>query len=98
MILTVILLFAFCSVSYCSDPTIVNKLNSAFKKIRDWMIKLATPAAAVSVGIGIFITKFSFGEDDKILKGKRLIRTTLYSYGFILAIELILKAIESLVG
>ena len=30
------------------------------------MIKLATPAAAVSVGIGIFMTKFSFGEDDKI--------------------------------
>lgn len=92
------MLFSFYTISYGADPTIVTKLNSAFKKIRDWMIKLATPAAAVSVGIGIFITKFGFGDDDKILKGKRLIRTALYSYGFILAIELILKAIESLVG
>lgn len=98
LILSIILIFSFCTTNYCADPKIVTKLNSAFKKIMEWMIKLATPAAAIAVGTGVFITKFSFGDDDRILKGKRLIRTSLYSYGFILAIELILKAIESLVG
>lgn len=96
LILTIIIIFSLNTIGYCADPKIITKLNSAFNKIRDWMIKLATPAAAIAVGIGVFITKFSFGDDDKILKGKRLIRTSLYSYGFILAIELILKAIESL--
>lgn len=97
-ILSIIFVFAIYNSGYCADPKIVTKLNSAFKKIMEWMIKLATPAAAIAVGTGVFITKFSFGDDDRILKGKRLIRTSLYSYGFILAIELILKAIESLVG
>ncbi len=93
----IFMLFTY-TISFGADPTIVKKLNTAFGKIRDWMIKLATPAAAIAVGTGVFITKFSFGDDDRILKGKRLIRTTLYSYGFIIAVELILKAIDSLVG
>ena len=98
ILLSIVFIFIFCTLSYgASDPTIVTKLNSAFKKIRDWMVKLATPAAAVAVGTGVFITKFSFGDDDRIIKGKRLIRTTLYSYFIILAVDLILKAIESLV-
>ena len=61
------------------------------------MIKIATPAAAVAIGTGVFITKFSFGDDDRILKGKRLIRTTIYSYAILLGVDLILKAIDSLV-
>ncbi|MBE5821965.1 MAG: hypothetical protein E7311_05215 [Clostridiales bacterium] len=95
--LSVLCPLIFSTVCFCvAQPQIVKKLNTAFENIRDWMIKLATPAAAVAVGTGIFITKFSFGDDDKIMKGKRLVRTSLYSYGFIIAVELILKAIDSL--
>lgn len=96
-LLSVLCILTFSTICLCAtQPQIVKKLNTAFENIRDWMIKLATPAAAVAVGTGIFITKFSFGDDDKIMKGKRLVRTSLYSYGFIIAIELILKAIDSL--
>lgn len=94
-IISLFLIYIFSTTCLCAaQPQIVKKLNTAFENIRDWMIKLATPAAAVAVGTGVFITKFSFGDDDKIIKGKRLIRTSLYSYGFIIAIELILKAVE----
>lgn len=80
------------------EPELVNKLNSAFENIRDWLIKLATPAAAVAVGTGVFMKKFSFGDEEKMRLGKKLIKGSLFSYAFILAINLILSAIQSLVG
>ena len=86
------------STTYAAEPKIVNKLNSAFENIEEWLIKLATPAAAVAVGTGIFMKKFSFGDDERIRIGKKLIKNSLFSYGFILAIDLILAAIKSLVG
>ena len=94
----IILIFIFSSECFCADPKIITKLNTAFGKIKDWIIKLATPAAAVAVGTGIFIKKFSFGDEERLRTGKKLIRNSLYSYGFILAIDLILAAIKSLVG
>lgn len=98
LFLIIILLFSLTTNSFCADPKIVTKLNTAFNKIKDWIIKLATPAAAVAVGTGIFIKKFSFGDEERMRTGKKLIRNSLYSYGFILAIDLILAAIKSLVG
>lgn len=84
--------------SYAADPKIVTKLNSAFEDIEKWIIKLSTPAAAVAVGTGIFMKKFSFGDEERIRIGKKLIKNSLFSYGFILAIDLILAAIKALIG
>jgi len=99
-ILLIILILIFClsSETFCADPKIVTKLNTAFGKIKDWILKLATPAAAVAVGTGVFMKKFSFGDEERLRTGKKLIRGSLYSYGFILAIDLILAAIKALVG
>ena len=80
------------------EPELVSKLNSAFETIRDWLIKLATPAAAVAVGTGIFMKKFSFGDEEKIRTGNKLIKGSLFSYAFILAINLILSTIKSLIN
>ena len=79
------------------DPEIVNKINSAFETIEGWLLKIATPAAAVAVGSGIFMKKFSFGDEEKIRTGKKIIKGSLFSYAFILAIDLILSAIKSLI-
>ena len=98
LIFTIIILFLSLPSSFAADPKIITKLNSAFGKIKDWIIKLATPAAAVAVGTGIFMKKFSFGDEERMRTGKKLIRNSLYSYGFILSIDLILAAIKSLVG
>ena len=97
-IFTFILLITFTTFSNAADPKIVTKLNSAFTKIESWILKLSTPAAAVAVGTGIFIKKFSFGDEERLRLGKRLIRGSLFSYAFVLATDLILAAIKSLVG
>ena len=93
-------LFIFSSNCFAAwgDPELINKLNSAFETIRDWLIKLATPAAAVAVGTGVFMKKFSFGDEEKIRTGNKLIKGSLFSYAFILAINLILAAIKSLIS
>ena len=83
--------------SFAATPKLVSKLESAFEDIEGWLIKLATPAAAVAVGTGVFMKKFSFGDEEKIRTGKKLIKTSLFSYAFILAIDLILSAIISLI-
>lgn len=80
-----------------ATPKLVSKLENAFEDIEGWIIKLATPAAAVAVGTGVFMKKFSFGDEEKIRTGKKLIKTSLFSYAFILAIDLILSAIKSLI-
>ena len=98
-ILTIIFLFCFSSTIFAwGEPDLVKKLNSAFETIEDWLIKLATPAAAVAVGTGVFMKKFSFGDEEKIRTGNKLIKGSLFSYAFILAINLILSAIKSLIG
>ena len=100
IILFFILLFNIFNISYCffdSTPKIVTKLNDAFTKIEEWLLKLATPAAAVAVGTGVFMKKFSFGDEERIRIAKKLIRSSLFSYGFILAIDLILSAIKTLI-
>jgi len=94
---TYILLILSTSV-FAATPKLVTKLNSAFEDIESWIMKIATPAAAVAVCSGALMRKFSFGDEEKIRTGKKLIRGSLFSYAFILAIDLILGTIEVLVG
>ncbi len=96
-----IIYFLFYFSNFCfawGEPELINKLNKAFESIEDWLIKLSTPAAAVAVCTGAFMKKFSFGDEEKIRTGKKLIKGSLFSYGFILAINLILSAIKSLIA
>ena len=93
-----IILLSTSNVTFAADPKLVTTINKAFQNIESWIIKLATPAAAVAVGTGVFMKKFSFGDEERIRTGKKIVRSSLFSYAFILAIDLILSAIESLVG
>jgi len=100
-IILLFLLFyvTFFSTSYAlGDPQIVSKINSAFQSIEKWILKVSTPAAAVAVGTGVFMKKFSFGDEERIRIGKKIIKSSLFSYAFILAIDLILSAIKSLIS
>ena len=80
-----------------ATPKLVSTMEKAFSNIESWLIKLATPMAAVAVGSGLFMQKFSFGDEEKIRTGKKLVKTALFSYAFILAIDLVLSAIQSLI-
>lgn len=101
-IIIIFLLFILFSIFFstnvfAADPKLISKLDDAFEDIKDWLIKLATPAAAVAVGTGIFMKKFSFGDEERIRMGKKIVRGSLFSYAFILGIDLVLSAISSLV-
>ena len=99
-IITFNLFFIFSLYPSCfawGDPLLITKINSAFETIKSWILKLSTPAAAIAVGSGVFMKKFSFGDEEKIRMGKKIIKGSLFSYAFILAIDLILSAIKSLI-
>ncbi len=97
MFLVVIILNCLSLTSYGAYPKLVNTITSAFEKIKSWFLRIATPAAAVAVGTGVFMKKFSFGDEERIRTGKKLIRGSLFSYAFILCIDLILSTIKLLV-
>ena len=89
VVLATYLILALSTTVFGATPKLVNKLNSAFEDIESWIIKIST---------GALMRKFSFGDEEKIRTGKKLITGSLFSYAFILAIDLILSAIQSLIG
>lgn len=95
---TSILIFSFSCQVIASDPKLISTLNGAFEKLESYLLKLATPAAAVAVGTGVFMKKFSFGDEEKIRTAKKLIRGSLFSYGFILCVDLVLSLIKTLLS
>lgn len=98
-IIFIILFIAFSNVCYAASyPDLVAKLFKAFEKIESWFLKLSTPAAAVAICTGVFMKKFSFGDEEKIRTGKKIIRGSIFSYAFILLTNLILSAIQTLLG
>ena len=97
-VLIIIFIITFSTISFGATPKLVNNLNNAFQDIESWIIKISTPAAAVAVCTGALMRKFSFGDEEKIRTGKKLINGSLFSYAFILAIDLILSTIQSLIA
>ena len=97
MIIIIFIIIISNNIVFAATPKLVNKIQSAFENIEKWLIKLSTPAAAVALGTGVFMKKFSFGDEERMRAGKKVIRTSLFSYALILAIDLILAAIKSLI-
>ena len=98
LFLSFVLLNCFCTFSFGAYTKLVNTITSAFVTIESWLLRISTPAAAVAVGSGIFMKKFSFGDEERLRTGKKIIRGSLFSYAFILCIDLILSAIQLLVS
>lgn len=96
LLFTSIFCLFFCTTSFAATTKIVSRIEGALEKISDWIVKLSTPAAAVAIGSGLLIKKFSFGDEERLMTGKKIIRNTLFSYAFILVIDLVLDAIKSI--
>ena len=84
--------------SYAAYPKLISTLQDAFESIQTWLLALATPAAGISIATGAFMKKFSFGDEERLRTGKRIVRGSLFSYVFLLCIDLILSAIKLLVN
>ena len=67
-------------------------------KLKLGLLKLQLPLQLLLFGSGVFMKKFSFGDEERIRIGKKVIRGSLFSYAFILAIDLILSTIQTLVS
>ena len=94
--LSILFISCFGTSVNAADPKLVTTINSAFEKLESYIIKISTPAAAVAVGTGVLMKKFSFGDEEKIRTANKLIKGSLFSYGFILCIDLILSLFQTL--
>lgn len=95
-LLFVIILFGVNNIyGATTTPTLVNKLNSALKNIQEYLVKLSTPAAGVAIAAGALIRKFSFGDEEKMRIGKKVIVNAIFCYGIILSLNLIIKFVET---
>lgn len=94
--ISLLFLTTYSTSVFAADPKLVSTLNSAFEKIESYIVKMSTPAAAVAVGTGVLMKKFSFGDEEKIRTANKLIKGSLFSYGFILCIDLILSMFQTL--
>ena len=97
IVLLGVILFSTSCVFAATTPTLVTKLNSALKKILDYLEKLSTPAAGVAIATGVLIRKLSFGDEEKMIIGKRVIVNAIVGYLIIQLIDLIIKFIEGIV-
>lgn len=69
-VLFFLLAFTLLTSTVCfaaSEPKLIKTINNGLTKIKEWIIKLATPAAAVAIGSGILMKKFSFGDEERII-------------------------------
>lgn len=98
LILLLIFLIYFSTFSFGAYPKLVSRLTSAFDKIKSYIVAIATPAAAVAIGSGFLMQKFSFGDEERIRLGKKLIRASVISYGFILLIDFVIAAIQAILA
>lgn len=57
IILFLILLFTFSSNVFAAYPKLITTLSDAFESVEKWLIKIATPAAAVAVRNWCFYEK-----------------------------------------
>lgn len=96
IMISFIFISTFHNSVFAADPKLISTINNAFEKIEGYIMKISTPAAAVAVGTGVLMKKFSFGDEEKIRTSNKLIRGSLFSYGFILCIDLILSLFQTL--
>lgn len=97
LFIAISIIFSLGNYSFAGYPKLINKLISAFDNIKSYIVAIATPIAAVAIGSGFLMQKFSFGDEERIRSGKKLIRTSIVSYTFILALDLIISLIETLI-
>lgn len=97
LVLFIVILFSLNISSFAAYPKLVNKIVDAFEDIKSYIVAIATPLAAVAIGSGFLMQKFSFGDEERIRGGKKLIRTSVVSYAFILALDLIINLIKTLI-
>ncbi|MEG2348628.1 MAG: hypothetical protein RSB67_03155 [Clostridia bacterium] len=79
------------------EPILVNKINLALKKIQGYLVKISAPAAGVAIASGVLIRKLSFGSEEKMVIGRKIIINAIVGYAIIISIDIIIKFINTLI-
>ena len=95
---TCLMFFVFSNIfaATTTNPTLVTKLNSALKKILGYLKTLSTPIASIALVSGVMIRKLSFGDEEKMVKGKKIIINAIIGYSTILCLDWIIKFLETI--
>ena len=96
--ISIIIIFSFSLDAFAAYPKLITTILYAFDSIKGYLMAMATPVAAVAIASGFLMQKFSFGDEERIRSGKKLIRTSIVSYAFILTLDLVISLIQNLVG
>ena len=98
VLIVLFILTITCSSIYgATDQTLVTKINSALKKIQGYLVKISLPAAGVAIASGVLIRKFSFGNEEKMVMGKKIIVNAIVGYAIVISIDLILKFVDAVI-
>lgn len=97
LFVTIVIIFSFNLPIFAGYPKLVTTLLDAFNNIKSYLVAMATPVAAIAIASGFLMQKFSFGDEERIRNGKKLIRTSIVSYAFILALDLVISLIQTLI-
>lgn len=97
LFLFIILILNFSCIYGATDPALVTKINSALKKIKGYLVKISLPAAGVAIASGVLIRKFSFGSEEKMVLGKKIIVNAILGYAIIISIDIILKFVDAVI-
>ncbi len=98
LILFILSFYSTCYAGLFTGDDLTTKITKGLTEIQEWIVKVATPAAAVAIGSGLLMKKLSFGDEEKITMGRKLIKSTIFSYAFILLIDPVISAIQGLFG
>ncbi len=97
IIISILTFFVLNITTYAgANPAFIQTTSQAFEKIQKYIVRIATPISAVSLGVGLLMRKFSFGEEERIRTAKKIIRGTLVSYALILSVDLILELVKTI--
>ena len=70
LLIAIFIMFVSCSIVFAADSKLAKKIDSGLTQIKKWLIQIATPAAAVAIGTGVLMKKFSFGDEERIVTRK----------------------------
>ena len=72
LFLTIAISLLCFSIVFAADSKLAKKIDSGLTQIKKWLIQIATPAAAVAIGTGVLMKKFSFGDEERIVTRQKI--------------------------
>lgn len=103
ILITIYTIIIYLSISlnlktYARYPELISRIRTGFDKVQGYIIAIATPAAGVAISTGLIMRKFSFGDEERVRTAKKLIRGSIFSYIFIILIDLVISLIATIMG